>query len=270
MTPLRLAALALVCTLALLVGLIVLVIADRMLTHGLARMPGLGWFDGWSVGLTLLAIWALLPKSYKVWHRDYEIRGSVLIDAPAERIWRLLRPTPGQPYFLNTVSEIRAVDGAPARVDMLFHPTAAASRLPPLQCVIEAEERLVHLRLGYLNREAFPLWSRDLVASEYTMRRDKGQWRVTHVERLDKLRVTTVLALLFINPCHDGICRLKALSEGTPDPSLLGRIAQGAVPGGAWPAEMARGVQVVGATVCVVLTAFTFGLLWVIANLGGS
>ena len=265
----RLIAIALLITVALILGVVVLAVVNHLLMGAVSRIPGLGWMQGWSGIAVLIVGWILLPERFKAVPIAYDIRGTTLIDASGHRIWQLMRPTAGAPYFLSSVTEVREVAGEPDRLDLQFD-TRMTNEGHALMVRVEEEEPLSYLRLGYLNAEVFPLWSKDLVSTEQFMERENGLWRVTHIDHLDKLRISTVLALLFLNPSRDGLSRLKALSEGTADPSWMGRMSAGIGPDGSPPAGVTRSIRVVGITAAVVLTAFTFGLLWVIANLAGS
>ena len=263
----RLIAIGLIVTLIGVLALIVLILFDHILMGALSMIPGLGWLEGWSGLLIAFWVWIFLPDRYKALQVKYDIRGSAVIDAPAETIWNLMRPREGRDYFLNSVTHVTAVEGEPDRVDLHFDNKFAETPLPSLQVVIEEQETLAYLRMGYLNADAFPLWSKDLANTEYFMEREGDAWRVTHIEHLERLRLITILALLFLNPCRDGVKRLKALSEGQEDTSWMGRMSRDTGPNGEPPKEMAQTIRVVGITACVTVTAFTAGMLWFIAHL---
>jgi hypothetical protein len=100
------------------------------------------------------------------------------------------------------------------------------------------------------------------VASEYFLEHMGDQTRVTLIEHLDKIRVSTVLSLLFLNPCKDSARRAKAFCEGTPDPSFMGRINAQINADGIGQDDLSRSTRYVGLMMCAMVTIVSFGTVY--------
>ncbi len=85
--------------------------------------------------------------------------------------------------------------------------------------------------------------------------------RLTLTDTLDRLRVSSIVGLMVLNPCRDAASRVKALCEGTPDASWMSWMTRQNV-----EASRSRlGVGSFGAIalmVCVFVTVLTFLLVF--------
>lgn len=255
--------------LALTVGLILITMLSGLLL-GIAGLVlsyfiGDDWQVGWGVLLAIGIVWQLLPDRYKVLHRIYEIRGEALVDAPIADVWDTVLPQPGLEYYSSTVTKVTAVEAQPERLDLHTNGQGFAGPLPPLKAVLEKVEPHSYLRMSYLNMDAYPLWAGVLVSSEYFLEWVEGKTRVTLIETLDKLRISTVLSLFALNPCRDAMKRVKALCEGTPDESWLTWMhaqvdahENGGMGGGP--------IANIGLMVCLFLSMFVIALVYFILN----
>lgn len=255
--------------LALTVGFVLVTVLSAVLL-GMAGLiisyfVGDDWHIGWGIVFAVGILWKFLPDKFKALHRIYEIRGEVLIDAPLATVWETVLPQPGLEYHSHTVTKVTAVEGEPKRVDLHTDGAGLDGPLPPLEAVLEEVEPYSYFRMSYLNIDAYPLWAGDLVKSEYFLERAEGKTRVTLIETVDKLRISTVLSLFALNPCRDAMQRVKALCEGTRDESWM-----------TWMQEnldnqegsgVSNGpVGSIGIMVCVFLTLFVIALVFFILN----
>lgn len=254
---------------ALTVGFVLVCVLSGFLL-GLAGLVlsfffGDDWHIGWGTLFVFGILWTFLPDKYKAIHRIYEIRGEALVDAPLASVWDTVLPQPGREYHSGSVTKVTAVQGQPDRLDLHTNGEGFSGPLPPLEVVLEEVEPYSYFRMTYLNMDAYPLWAGDLVKSEYFLERADGKTRVTLIETLDKIRVSTVLSLFALNPCRDAMQRVKALCEGTPDESWMTWMQDNL------DTEEASGlgtgpVGSIGIMVCLFLTLFVIGLVYFILN----
>ncbi|MEZ5722367.1 MAG: hypothetical protein R3D59_12520 [Paracoccaceae bacterium] len=213
-------------SLALIVGFVALVVVVAAALARLATTLGADWFVGihlhWALALIVLlrlAFRGALPIRWR-------IVGSAVIDAPRERIWALIVPRPGQPYYSNSVVRIEPVGDDPNRVVLRFDAALAdpgETEGPGLDTVIAEQDTGKRLVLRYLNAETLPLMGQDLVASEILIEpAGAGGLTVTFIEHMRAFRLGSVLVFLHLNPCDDAAARLKALCEGSDDASWMG------------------------------------------------
>ncbi|WP_432816769.1 hypothetical protein [Sulfitobacter sp. JB4-11] len=266
MTFRRMFAIALAATVGLLFLAVLGGLAMGLMGLLLQAIPGLSWMSNWMVLPLICVVWSWLPSRFKSWPCTYEIRGSAIIDAPPNEVWRWVFPQPGTPYFLKDVQDIKAVDSRRDRVDLVFDGEAAGQTLPPLEVQLEEVDPQNYLRMSYLNGDAYPLWTADLVKSEYWLEREGEKTRLTLIETLDRLRVSTVLALLFLNPCKDAMKIVQACCTGQPDTSRMARMQvqfDHDTPEGAQTARTINGVAIM---ICILMTLIGFGVVTLLVS----
>lgn len=212
--------------LALIAIFVTLVVALAAVLARFADGLGQTWFIAFKLHW-VIAIFALFRLAGRgALPIRWRIVGSAVIDAPVERIWALVLPRPGQPYYSNSVVRISAPGNDPNRVtlhydDALAEPGESAG--PALAAVIEAQEPGKRLVLRYENAEILPLLGQDLVASETLIEPVPGDgYKVTFIEHMRAFRLASMLVFLHLNPCQDATLRLKALCEGREDGSWMG------------------------------------------------
>jgi len=90
---------------------------------------------------------------------------------------------------------------------------------------IVAEDPQKYYAYRTINGDDFPLFSGDVVLSEYILNEVDGGTEVTFVEQLERLRLIAIPMLFWMNPCRDALIRLKATCEGEEDTSWMGKSA---------------------------------------------
>ncbi len=227
----------------------------------LSRVPGVGQVGHWSAVPVLVLLWLALPPRFKALHGPVTLRGSVLIDAPRSAVWHRVLPHPGRKHFFRAVAEIIEVENDPDRFDLRFDPETAKDA-PCLQLRIDDIQDHAAIRLSYLNAKDCPLWSKDLQGSEYRLETEGLKTRLTVIDRLDMLRLSSFVAMLFRNPCKASAIRVQQLCEHCPETSqLAGSDADGTAAEKGWEPVARRA----GLGVCAVMAVLAVLGYWSVA-----
>jgi len=214
------------CSVAFVGLRLVFGLVDMGTVQPIARNLNLPWLEHVSTFWIALFLLFTLPAKWTSIPKRLEVRGTVEIDATPEQIWETIGPFPHTPYWSAGVTHTSAVEGEENRLDFPFVQSGDNIDFEPLQAVIEAEVPEEYFAYRYLNAHVFPLMGKDLVLSEYFLEPSENGTRVTQIEHLERIRLTTVPLLLFLNPARDALQRLKAVMEGEEDTSWMGRTAQ--------------------------------------------
>lgn len=194
-----------------------------ILTTTFTGIKPLGLVQYWSIVLALVLLWFVLPSKFRSVRWPITLRSSILIDAPLSAVWHRVLPHPGRKHFCRDVIEILGDESDPDHFSLRLDPEGRGE-VPLLQLHVEQVIDHAFLRIAYLNADACPIWSRDLTGSEYIVEREGICTRLTVVERLDKIRVSTLASILFLSPCKRSAARVKTLCEGCSETSSLARM----------------------------------------------
>ena len=114
--------------------------------------------------------------------------------------------------------------------------------------------------MRYLNLQDYPSWSKDLLQTEYFLEPSDAGVKVTMVETLERLRLSSIVSLFMLNPCRDGLLRVKALSEGQPDQSWMTWLTHQNAQAGSTSFGIG-GIGTIALLACVFLTILVWGLV---------
>ncbi len=241
---------------------LLLIAIDQAL--GLNLTEKLGGFGG-SI-LLLWLIW-MMPKDWLSWNKTYECRGTAHIAAKPEDVWHQMRLRERENYFTPGIGQIRAIPGSDDEFEMHFveqleDEDIGCPKFAHAKLVDEVENE--YLAYQVLNVDEMPSFGRDHLMTEIILERQEDGTKVTYIDTLSRIRPTTFLALLFLNPARDALRSLKAQMEGTEDPSILVKLVNSVDENGAPTGEVKSALWVAGATAMVVTTGLVAAVLYLI------
>ena len=214
---------------AVLWGLVLVIgVLDRSLIDPLAVSFDQPWIARIPLAWVILGLVVVLPGRWTAIPKRLQVRGEVDIAASPGRIWDVISPRTRSPYWSAAITHTTVHPDDPTRIDFHFSDGNADDVFArtPLQAVIHAEVPEEYFAYRYLNAHAFPGMAADLDLSEYFLEEVTGGTRVTQIEHLRRIRLSTIPLLLFLNPSRDALVRLKAVIEGKEDNSWMGRTAR--------------------------------------------
>lgn len=254
-----------------LIALVVVVIAVAAALERVAAITGIGWLAGGNPILILVAALIVIPARYRYLPIPFKVSGTAEIKASPAEIWPRVLPRPGNPYHGPTIAGIEALPGAEDEVYFRLDDRLADDRFAGFRARIldEIPERKVVLT--YPDAHELPFFAQDVVRSETCIEPlGRGWSRVTFTEYLRGLRVSTLLIFFHLNPARDAARRLKALCEGSDDPSWMGRTVRETGPDGEPPESVRREVRI-GLGAVLVFSALLLGAVYLlIAKAGGG
>lgn len=231
-------------------------------------------------GRTEIAEWGsvlfpifLVVAFHKDWlaiPRPYQCRGDIWIDASPSAVWDHVRPRARSSTFHSGFDRIDACPGEPDRFDLVIDGRMGDEGVPVpdrLQVRITEEEPKAYLQMKPLNAAAFPLFAKDNVQTEYFLTPEDGGTRVTMKDTLSRITPVMIIAFLYMNPARDGLKRLKAFAEGTPDPSRMGAWMEELDGEGVPGPEVRRTLNFAAGTVIVGSLFLLFGVLALVFRL---
>lgn len=212
----------LLCLLALLVVITIMLGIEMLILPPLAALTGLDWLINVPLTAGVIALLIVLPGHKTALPIRYRIRASTLVESPPAQVWNLIAPRNSDSYWGAVITGTRIASDNPNHISFLFEGPEARHVPKALEAEIMGVEPDRYFAYRPLNADQFPLFTGDLVLVEYQLEDLGDQTRVTLIEHLERLRLSAIPLLLFLNPCRDALIRLKAEVESQPDTSWMG------------------------------------------------
>ena len=251
--------------LAFLVFLITVVVVTSALDT-IAEMTGIAWLGNGNMLLILFLAVLVIPARYRYLPIPFRINGTAEIEASPAEVWQRILPRPGYPYHGPTIARIEAVPGTEDEVILRLDDRVANDQMSGFRVRIEEEIPGRKVALSYPEAQKLPLFGKDVVRSETRIEQmGQGRCRVTFTEYLRGFRPSTLLIFVHLNPAQDAAGRLKALCEGTKDPSWMGRTVQEIGPNGEPPESVQRSIRV-GFGTWIALTTLVMAIALFLIN----